>query len=276
MYQTKEEILGALSYSAQYFKALFPLDTMAAVTDGDKFWAYYPGDKIDVRVGAGLPIPKDDPTITAFKSGKPLAAEVPAEAYGFAFKAVMIPIKDGNNKIVGTLNIGIDLSTQNELIAIANQLAASFQQTTASSQELAASAAELSNAQAELASTVRAAAENLEKTNEILAMIRNVAAQTNLLGLNAAIEAARAGEQGRGFGVVAEEIRQLSENSAASTRNIEVILGELKNLFQGVSRHAQSTEQIGIDQTAAAQEISAAMTEVSTVAERLAELARIL
>ncbi len=66
--------------------------------------------------------------------------------------------------------------------------------------------------------------ESAQKIKEAIALITNIAEETNLLSLNASIEAARAGEQGRGFAVVAAQIQKLAEQSNESAMQIERII----------------------------------------------------
>lgn len=69
----------------------------------------------------------------------------------------------------------------------------------------------------------------VQKVGSFVDTIISISSQTNLLALNASIEAARAGEAGRGFSVVAEEIRQLSEDTKEASNNITNIIHELNS-----------------------------------------------
>ncbi|MGE5626963.1 MAG: PocR ligand-binding domain-containing protein [Solirubrobacterales bacterium] len=162
---------------------------------------------------------------------------------------------------------------QLRLGTMSNELTESFSQISATMEELSSTSVTVTENQQSLNSEILNVQKISEQINTILDSIKSIADETKMLGLNAAIEAARAGEAGRGFGVVATEIRTLSQNSKETAMKIMNLTSEIQTSVKKTLDISNSTLANTEQQSAAIEETNASVEELLGLTMELNKLA---
>jgi methyl-accepting chemotaxis protein len=136
---------------------------------------------------------------------------------------------------------------------------------------------------AETNDVIRQVSREIDSILEAISVINGVAAQTNLLSMNAAIESAHAGDAGRGFAVVANEIRKLAESTTANAKRIgaslKSITTRIRQALEAADRSYRSFDEINVFITEfahALDEISGSMNELSTAAAEVLKASNVI
>ena len=124
----------------------------------------------------------------------------------------------------------------------------------------------------ETSKRIKRLGESSQEIGNIVALINDIADQTNILALNAAIQASMAGEAGRGFAVVADEVQRLAERSASATKQIEGLVKTIQtDTNEAVISMEQTTSEV-VRGANLSKDAGVALDEIQTVSSNLAKL----
>lgn len=152
-----------------------------------------------------------------------------------------------------------------------NQINGSLQEIAATVEEVTAGAEQVAAASQVTAQIANDSKEKVKDIEQVLKVIKHMAAQSNLIGLNAAIEAARVGEAGRGFSVVANEVRKLAATSAESVENIEEVINQIQDLFLLIANKVEENKEVTSEQSTALAMVSDRIQSIESTMSKIIE-----
>jgi hypothetical protein len=276
VYPRQHPVAKAFSDFAPIVSEVFPEGSQIVMTDLEKVIYSQSSTKFNIpSIGVGYKLDENSNATRVINTRKLEIVEDDGKRFGVPVMIATYPLFDEENssQIIGTFGVITPRTVAISLKNMSNNLSEGIGGISKAIEQLSSSASNIHGNEQKLNSDISEVISLSDKINQISSFIKDIADQTKMLGLNAAIEAARAGEAGKGFGVVADQIRKLSEQSKSTVPQIKGLTDDIKNKIDESSKISTNSLASSEAQVSATQEITSNIEELSALSEELNEIA---
>lgn len=230
-------------------------DIALAIADTEKLIWYSPDKSNPLHAKIGSPIQKGAGIELAIREKRMITKTIPKETFGIPSRTIAIPITDDQGEIVGAIAFGVSLVRQSKLSDIAEDLVEAISRISDSTGKLSETTSHLKEAQDTMSITAKDARDQVQATSKVTEIVKRIASQSNILGLNAGIEATRAGANGRAFQVVANEVRKLANESVNAVQQVEDRIDKMKKAVETILTQTSTVDASVLQQSMEFQEL---------------------
>lgn len=243
---------------APVLSEMFPEGVFIYMTDLYKVAYRQASKQFDMpTVTVGYKLVEGDIAKEVIDKKKQVTLELDSSKYGVPTLVTCLPLFDeeNSNEIVATLGIVIPKKVAGDLRDMSANLESGISGIASAIEQLSVSATNIHSNEMDLNNGIKEVINLSEEINKVSVFIKNIADETNMLGLNAAIESARAGESGKGFEVVAQQIRKLSKQSKDTVPQIKKLTDSIKQKVDETREKSQGSLAESQEQASATEEI---------------------
>ncbi|AZV58409.1 methyl-accepting chemotaxis protein [Clostridium sp. AWRP] len=261
---------------APVLSEMFPEGVFIYLTDLYKVMYRQASKQFDMpTVTVGYKLLEGDIAKEVIDKKKQIAVELDSSKHGIPTLDACYPLFDeeNSNEVVGTLGIVIPKKVASDLRDMSANLESGISGIASAIEQLSISATNIHSNEMDLNNGIKEVIDLSEEINTVSVFIKNIADETNMLGLNAAIESARAGESGKGFEVVAQQIRKLSKQSKDTVPQIKKLTDSIKQKVDETREKSQGSLSESQEQASATEEITASIQELSSMSAELNKIA---
>lgn len=271
------DILQKLIDTAPIYQNILQQDIAFSISDMEQYLYMLETDllKFPFPVGTRIDSGGYEAVLNIIKSTKkPFVNYVPREVTGTVpLKSVVAPIFD-NGEMVGLFSVSINIDKEEKVGATSEKLTQSVEQVYGLIDTITTSADGLNNMMKSIQENVMLAAESIKAGNESIALIKKIAKQSGLLGLNAAIVSAKSGEDGKSFSVVAKEMQKLAADSSTISEQVVQSLNGIENSIKEILQYIEEAKVMAQSQYTETDNVRSNMKLISEQSVELVEYSK--